>query len=333
MSASNSKPPVPRDGGCKTARHSLLLALLCSIALAGCVTVPDQITSEAESERFRQLVDVEGARQPDPLQFRARAEEMIETPLSFWGRVIDEDGEPVPSATITVYAFDRLLDPFTFPYFARTTLPNIEVSRQGRFKIRRLKAAGLLLVASASGYVAGEEASRLYFPDDPALAEGGERASPVVFELRRRRSNEVLQPVHSGARLLPAEAPLAVNVRGFDPLTPNADEGDVVIRCDRPPVDERQPPFTWSCTLAVPGGGVQPLGLNFDQAPTEGYRESFRLTMDGRKPNWQPRGARDLVVRFPDGTVGRYRFMVRLEGRDYVALDGVWNPSGSPALR
>jgi len=325
---------MPSRSGYTTSRRWLLLGLLCSAALGGCVSRADQITSEAEAERFRQLVDVEDARRPDPLVFRAQAENMLETPLSFWGRVVDENGEPVPSATITVYAFDRLLDPFVFPYFARTTKPTLEVSRQGRFQIRRLPAAGLFLVASASGYVAGEQASRLYFPDDPALAESGDRDAPVLFELRRRRSNEILQPVHSGARLLPAGgAPLAVNVRGFDPLTPETTNGDVVVRCMRPRVDERQAPFNWDCTLTVPGGGVQPLRLEFDQAPTEGNEHSFRLTMDRLDPEWQPRGARDLVLRFADGTVGRYRFTVRLEGRDYVAFDGAWNPSGSRALR
>jgi hypothetical protein len=78
---------------------------------------------------------------------------------------------------------------------------------------------------------------------------------------------------------------------------------------------------------------VQPLRLGFDQAPEDGYAPEYTITVAPDASPWSARDERDLVLRFADGTYGRYTLKVRLEGRDYVTLDGVWNPSGGRSLR
>jgi hypothetical protein len=73
--------------------------------------------------------------------------------------------------------------------------------------------------------------------------------------------------------------------------------------------------------------------LDFDQAPVDGYLPRYEVGLRADDPAWSARAARDLVLRFPDGSYGRYTLTVRLEGRDYVALDGVWNAAGGRSLR
>ena len=321
----------------ETMARGLCVGLLLVVVLpllGGCVSRADQVTSAEEAERFARLLDSADGARPAPELFRARAEEMVRTPLTFHGRVVDETGAPVPDATVRILAFDRLLEPFDYPYFARSTLPPREVSRSGRFRIRGLPAAGLFLEIGAPGYLAGEGASRLYFPDDPELAEGGSRRAPVEFQLLRGPDDATLAAVRSGARGLPPDAaPVEIDVRGFEPVPPPPGAGDVAVRCERPAVAERAGPFPWSCTLSVRDGGVQPLRLGFDQAPEDGYAPEYTITMAADPSSWSARDERDLVLRFPDGTYGRYTLKVRLEGRDYVALDGVWNPTGGRSLR
>ena len=69
-----------------------------------------------------------------------------------------------------------------------------------------------------------------------------------------------------------------------------------------------------------------------DQAPETGYQESGRLSYSASDPDWDDRDDRNLVVKFADGMYGFVTVSMRMDGDFYVAVNGVWNPTGSTWL-
>ena len=66
-----------------------------------------------------------------------------------------------------------------------------------------------------------------------------------------------------------------------------------------------------------------------DRAPADGYEETVRFGYDADDERWDDRDDRNMVIRFADGHYGSVTLSMRMDGDFYVAVDGIWNPSGS----
>ena len=128
-----------------------IIAVVCLLALTGCVTVAEDRASQSDINWFARTLDRDPFSNLDPEEFLETAEEMIKTDLVFHGIVKSEEGNPLKGAKVTATVFDHLVDPFEFPYFAFTSKEPVITDAQGRFSFTRFKGAGMYVLVDVPG--------------------------------------------------------------------------------------------------------------------------------------------------------------------------------------
>jgi hypothetical protein len=311
----------------------LSLLVFFAIVLAGCVTRADQRASQADLHQLERLLGTSDLANMDPDEFKAAAEQMVKTPIEYHGRVVDESGEPLNDIRVEAVVFDRLVDPFAFPFFTYTETKALQTNRRGRFVLKGVQGAGMYVLVDVPGYRPINAPRRLY-----AYAEGLMEAetfpsadTPDVFQFEPRPPEQALRRIRTGALPLPGDGePLELSVREVAPYGVEPGSGEALVTCDRAmhhaAPHER---FDWWCELTIPSGGVQATTLEMDRAPDDGYQETMRFSYPACSAEWDDRDSRELIIRFADDHYGLVMFSMRMDGDFYVTIDGIWNPSGS----
>ena len=309
-------------------------ALLCLLALGGCVTAAQQSASQSDISWFARTLDQDPFSNLDPEAFQETAEEALETPIEFHGVVLSDAGNPLKGAKVTATVFDHLVDPFEFPYFSFTTREPVLTDSHGRFKFVKEKGAGMYVLVEVPGWAPVTAPRKLYvYADsldaDEDLPRTADTAAEFVFE--DRPPEKQLRPINTGAlRFEDDGVPLELSLREVAPYGVDPGTGEAIVSCQRTLGDAAPDArFDWWCELTIPGGGFQLFKINMDQAPETGYQETGRLEMKATEERWDDRADRDLIVKFADGMFGMVRISMRMDGDFYVAFDGRWNPTGS----
>lgn len=315
---------------------ALIPVALSLFALGGCVTAAEQTASQSDISWFARTLDRSPFSDLDPEEFRDNAEQMVQTRIDFHGIVRSDNGNPLKGAKVTGSVFDRITDPFEFPFFAFTAREPVITDAQGRFRIKDETGAGMYVMVEVPGWAPVTAPRKLY-----VYAEGLEqslplptRETPAEFVFEIRPPEEQLRPINTGAlRFEDDGVPLEVSLRDIAPYGVEPGTGEAIINCHRS-LDQAAPDarFDWWCELTIPGGGMQPFKIDMDRAPESGYQETGRLDFSAADPRWDDRADRELVVRFADGKYAVVTISLRMDGDFYVAFDGVWNPSGSTWL-
>lgn len=333
MSANCSEAPAARPLGV------LCLTTLCAVMLASCVSRAEQVASRDDTVRIGQLVEDEAFERLEAMgqeRFREHLAAMVRTPIDFHGRVEDEEGRPLPGAQVTMIVFDRLLEPFEFPYLGFAEVPKISVDADGRIRARRLRGAVVYVVVRVPGHQPVTPARRsIRFAPGPDLVEPPPTAAdPARFVFEPLPDRAELVPVHTGALLLPGDgAPLEFSLREPRPWGVEPGTGDGRVTCTRARrPEEGADRFTWSCELTIPGGGIQAAQLTMDRAPESGYEESLRFEFPEDLERWDDRHDALLVAQLRDGTYALLEAHFRMSGDFFVAFDGRWNRTGSTWL-
>ena len=312
-----------------------LLLAAAAAGLAGCVTSAEQVASQSDMSWFARALPQGPRSELNPEEFYDTARDMLRTTIDFHGIVLSEQGNPLKGARVRPVVFDRLADPFQFPFFSFVAREPIITGEDGRFRIRET-GAGMYAVVEVPGWAPLTPPRKLY-----VYAEGLDqtlpfptRDAPEEFRFEVRPPEAELRPIRTGAlRLTEDGVPLEVSLRNVAPHGVEPGTGDAIIACART-VEEAAPDarFDWACELTVPGGGFQPFMIDMDRAPEDGYVESGGLAYTADDPRWDDRADRDLIIRFADGMYGFVTVSMRMDGDFYVAFDGVWNPTGSAWL-
>ena len=315
----------------------LKAGLLCAALalLSSCVTRAEQVASQSDMSWYARTVSHSPLADTDPDDFYEDASKMVRTDIEFHGVVLSEEGNPLKGARVRAAVFDRLVDPFEFPFFAFAAREPVITGDDGRFRIRD-RGAGMYVLVEVPGWAPVTAPRKLY-----VYAKGlnqtlpfPTREAPEEFRFERRPPDEELRPIQTGAlRLREDGVPLEVSLREVAPYGVEPGTGEAVITCERTVVDAAPDAlFDWWCELVVPGGGFQPFRIDMDQAPEDGYVESGRLEYRADDPRWDDRADRSLIIRFADGTYGFINVYMRMDGDFYVAFSGHWNPTGSTWL-
>jgi hypothetical protein len=312
------------------------LTLLIAFALlqGGCVTSAEQTASQRDIAAFSRSVAANELRSNlDPESFFEDAQAMVKTKIDFHGIVVDDDGNPIKDAKVQPTIFDRLVDPFEFPFFSFTNREPIVTGNNGRFKITGEQGAGMYVRVEVPGWAPVSAPRKLY-----VFAEGlnqtlpfPTRAAPAEFRFETRPPDAELRDIGTGAlRLLPGGKPLELSLREVSPYGVEPGTSEAIVACERTLIDAApDAEFDWWCELTVPGGGMLVYELEMERAPETGYQETGRLEYHAGDPDWDDRADRQLIIRFADGTYGYVTISMRMDGDFYVAFDGFWNPTGS----
>lgn len=200
-------------------------------------------------------------------------------PLDFYGRVIDQNGEPVAGCkvlgrTLLILGFDRSGGESHYT----------ETDTQGRFQFLGIRGASLTVTPGKPGY---EYDSRIppkwsddYKPD---------AAHPMVFTVWKLKGPEPM--LHARVtRRLPYDEPSAAFCASFDLATGKiADSGQLHIAIIQSPVVVKRysGDFTWKIVITVPGGSlVEATDLYKNMAPETGYQAAFSFVQEKGGANW-----------------------------------------------
>lgn len=255
---------------------------------------------------------------------------MFARPISFFGVVQDQFGQPIPNADILLRSADK---PWDSPEgIKKTTATNGAFSFKGR-------GVGLSVSVSKEGYHAMEafegslgSSASFSYTGQPTISapKNGTREDPSVFVLRKAAVAEPLYENKVKMTLRPAEKPVSIRLIDGNPAT------TVNFLFTKPISERSNKGYPWKLNISVPSGGiVKQTGPNAGfQAPTEGYVPNYEIDMtDGRDAEirWTKSTSSELFLKLPSGNYARADVNF-YAGSGIIIIKTFYNPSGSPNL-
>jgi hypothetical protein len=253
------------------------------------------------------------------------------TPIEFYGKVVDENANPVAGADV---------------HFGWTDLSPQGSSEKrtasdvnGLFSLRDAVGKHLNVQVSKPGYYA-------YQPFGASFFYAGENhnfvpntGSPVVFRLKKKGVAEPLVHIQgpmggaSGFRIAKDGTPLEISL-----VTGKAvalGQGDLRVECltdDQGKLSGQK--YDWKCRISVPNGGLVESTDDLDfQAPLDGYRTSDSINMAVALQNdWSSHARRTYFLKLSNGNYARMSFEMVAGGDHFFQLESFLNPSGSRNL-
>ena len=253
--------------------------------------------------------------------------------IDFWGKVVDQDGRPIKGATIDIIVKD---DPkWSFKGGSNSKYTQTS-NADGLFNLLGKKGAGIIVEASASGYVpmygkeTGTDLSRANVSyvgkDDNMRHTRPVRLKPAVLVLRKKKSLPNLSYIkNQNVKFNKDGAPCIVNLK-------TGGKGAAVdIRCwSSAPKPFNYERYDWRAEIRIKGGQLQPIiGFNQVLAPENGYADKYEIDMPSKtKRNWirgSPRGSNIFWVKFEDETYGKFKINLSTGRRHEVDIESWYN--------
>lgn len=255
----------------------------------------------------------------------AVVEKIFDASIAFYGRVVDQSGDPVPDAEVGYKAADK--------FNAPGTLYTGKSDASGYFQIAGIKGGGLLVGVGKEGYYPVEGKSSQNFGygmgSDSTRKPPPTKDNPAIFVLHKMGRTEPL--VYVGTkRYKPSKdgQPVDVNLATGKVVAPG--QGDICFeRWANDQAKNQRGHFDWRLRITVPGGGLAERNGQFDfEAPEGGYKESVEINMPASLGDqWSYTENKSYFVRLRDGRYARFDAMVQA-GHESSALviDAFLNP-------
>lgn len=255
----------------------------------------------------------------------ALVESIFSSPIEFYGRVIDQEGDPVPYANVGYTAADK--------FNASGSNYTGQADAEGNFHIAGIRGAGLGVAVRKDGYYFVDETTDQSVLSSAATFAYGmgpdsyrrpapTKDKPAVFVLHKMGETTPLVRVERSAHIPKDGTPVTVDLRTGQ-LSPN---GNFRIEAwTAAPAGGRK--FTWRCRITVPDGGIVERKGQFDfEAPEDGYEESVELGMQQDAKQWTSQQQRNFFMKLSDGRYARVNFRMIAGGNHYFVLESFLNP-------
>jgi hypothetical protein len=263
---------------------------------------------------------------------RQRAKLIVEsrkawtTPIQFFGKVVDEHGNPVEGATVRFQVTD-LSATGVSEYHTKSdiaglfTLTNVTgkhlgvfVSREGYYTSKTNR--------TAFEYAAGGGQHGIFVPDSQ---------HPVVFQLRKQGEKTNVVKKGGNFRLPLDGTPVELDLINCKEVPVGT--GHISVQCWVSDLSMSYG-FTWRWRISVREGGLQEaLGEFLFEAPEMGYEpfEEGQITMEA-KP-WRNSVDRRYFLKLADGRFVLARIVLKTKGTPpYFYVEYYFNTSGSRNL-
>jgi len=251
------------------------------------------------------------------------------TPIEFYGRVVDQDQQPISGVEVEVGWTD--MSP------SGSSTRRLVTGADGRFSMRGERGKALVVHwLRKKGYEEAKASNRYGFEYaafwEPTYHES-DPDKPVIFHLRRKGEAEPM--VKHGPTLFAARTdgePTAFEIEAGRKVPSGG--GDIALRLVRGPKEGKR--FDWGVTVeAVGGAGLVHSDAEFmATAPTEGYQSVWSFTQSAVDEDYQSEIKVKFFVRTAEGKHARVEMRIIPEYQEQGAVDLViyFNPSGSTNL-
>lgn len=249
----------------------------------------------------------------------------INAPINFWGKVIDERGNPVPDATISYTAMDKPLEQIIRDQGTRYTGKS---DADGLFSITDIKGGSLYVGVSKDGYYRIKKSGYTIGYGIPNEHKPPSPNEPAIFVLRKMGETEPLKAFSSGGIRVPKDGqPIEVSLTQGRVMP--AGQGDIQIEVwTQDQQRDAQGYYPWRCKISVPGGGLIERNDNFDFiAPAEGYEPTVEISMNQAADRWQKGFDGQYFVKLRNGTFARMSLRLTTGGDHFFMIESFLNPT------
>jgi hypothetical protein len=274
---------------------------------------------------------------PEPIE--GRRKEVVEgilgvlaAPITFYGRVIDQNGDPVVGADVGYSALDRFMQPGTG--YTGTS------DKNGEFSISSINGARLSVNVRKKGYYFIDGKSNAAFAygtgPDGYFQSPPVKGKPAIFILQKMGATEPL--IYVGTRYYKVTKngqPMEVNLTTGREIS--VGQGD--IRFERWATDQTKTEsgrFDWRFRITVPKGGIIERKDQFAfEAPQTGYQNAVEINMPSSLgKEWEYTVNKSYFVQLPGGRYARINATIQAgHNSTPLVFDAFVNPnSGSRNL-
>jgi len=243
------------------------------------------------------------------------------TPISFYGRVLDQSGHPIPGAQVHFQWTDLSL--------GGTSVSDTVADETGAFSLTNATGKRLIVRVSKSGYSPSTDPSRSFDFANPyeEIYYLPRPNKPVTFTLIKKTgaelykgSAEIMLPEPGRLRVLELQNGASFSTR-------------VEVTAWKPwPPQPGVPHYDWKITLAITGGGLVESQNAVGPAPEKGYESRYSVDMQAASKDWSVSTSKTLFFVTPQPMrYGRLTFRTKGDSR-YVFIDYVVNLSGGREL-
>ena len=244
------------------------------------------------------------------------------TPINFWGKVVDQNGNPVDEADVKFSANDKYWEPGS-KYTTKS-------DQNGLFSITKIKGINLSVDVEKGGYYRSPES---YGAISYALHDPKERAiptpnNPAIFVLRKIGETVPLirvteRPIRVPKNGTPVEVSFATG------QTMAAGQNGLKVECWTEDQNKNaQSQYTWRCRLSVPGGGlVERKGQFSFEAPPDGYMDVVEIEMPQSSSEWAKGVDKDYFAKLPGDRYARFTFGLTTGGDHFFVMASYLNPN------
>jgi len=260
------------------------------------------------------------------IEARAEAVKMVQTiysaPISFYGKVEDQFGQPVPNAKVDYSAVDKFWGPAS-NYHG-------QADGNGNFFITGIQGAGLTVGVSKEGYDVIDGKSFQAFGYGMGVDEYRQKPptqdNPAILVLRKKAKAEPLISISANFRVPKNGSPVEINLKTGGQVS---GQGDLEIECWT--ADQNKDAhhhYEWHCRFSVPGGGIVERGDQLDQqAPVDEYKPSIEFEMAQDAQPWRPSVGGDYFLKLGNGSYARARLQMVAGGDHFATVESYLNPN------
>jgi hypothetical protein len=250
---------------------------------------------------------------------------LFQTPIDFYGKVIDEKGSPVAEASISASFVDSL---------AEGEKHTKRLEKSGNDGLFHFSGHGISIVVQVSkkGYYRLKESNGNFdyvnggVPINPHF----DATNPAIFLLRKVGHAVSLIHLEKYIRLKKDGTPIEMDLRSGQIVS--AGHGNLKVEAwtnDQGHQPNSNIPYDWHCRISVPGGGLVLRNGAFDfEAPKSDYTSFDEISMPASMGSqWQSQVRRQYFLKLSDGRYARIDFQMIAEGDHLFALTSDLNPS------
>jgi uncharacterized repeat protein (TIGR03803 family) len=250
----------------------------------------------------------------------------MQSPIEFYGKVVDEKNNPVADVDIHYQWMDLLAR-------GMQNLATGKSDSNGLFSLQGKQGASMTVSVGKAGYYAshwGQQSVQYskmrsdHFVPDPQ--------KPVVFQLRKKGTQAALVAMKRNYRIPRDGSPTSIDLVAG--ATTSGETGNLVVRCWTDDKGKRSgQKYDWHCTVAIPGGGLVSTDEEFPfLAPESGFKPTEEIKMPADRVDWKDDVDLKFYYRLADGRYGRMTFSMIAGGQHFCMIDSLLNPSGSRNL-
>jgi hypothetical protein len=279
-------------------------------------TAPQPLHNESASSEVMQQKIEEGRRGQIAQMMEYAA--AFNTPINFWGKVVDEKGAPISGALAKMGAADQPLK--TGTQYKRVTDAN------GLFAVTDAKGLSISVNVSKEGYYQTDRSRgqlSYHYPSGNKMALPTPN-DPAVFVLRKMGETESLIYRPERAVRLPKNGnPVEINLETGSTIG----KGDLKVQCwTNDQSKNERGEYDWKCVLTVPRGGlVERTDAFAFVAPEDGYQESIELLPSSEK--WSAHVERQFFLKLSDSRYARIIFDMRTGSEHFFVIESYFNPT------